>query len=160
MKPSTSGLFVGALLCAAPHAFGASPDGAKKKPDVPVYTDDDLRRVSPLRDQTGGGNAPPPAPAAQKPEAGERTKPGRGEGYWRGEAERLRDRLHPLRERAADLRVQIEERRRRPGVRPYSDPGVESLQRRLHALEQRIRDAEDRLHERARREGAWPSWLR
>jgi hypothetical protein len=150
----TSWVLAGALLCA-----NAGVGEEKKKKEVPLYTDDDLRRVSPLRDQTGGGMAV--AERAPSTEPAERGKDARqGEAYWRGEADRLRTRLEPLRERAADLRTQIDDRRRAPGVRPYSDARVESLQRRLAALEARIRDAEDRLHERARRAGAWPSWLR
>ena len=175
---------MGALLCAGAAAPPSHPEDGKKK-DVPLYTDEDLRRVSPLRDQTGGSTpaAPPPAPAAateESPGAGRararftraRAREVRGArgvrapqlnddaSYWRRESERLQDRLQPLRERIEELRVQIEERRRSPRVRPYSDPRIESWQRRLAALEQRIREAEDRLHERARREGALPGWLR
>ncbi len=161
MSARGSWILAGTLLsCSAT----AGDDGRKK--DVPVYTDDDLRRVSPLRDQTGGGMAPETAAPDRSaaPEAPRATSPdkarGKDEAYWRREWERLRDRLQPLRDRAEDLRTQIEERRRVPGVRPYSDPRVESLQRRLAALEARIRDAEDGLHERARRAGALPGWLR
>jgi DNA repair exonuclease SbcCD ATPase subunit len=114
--------------------------------------------VSPLRDQTGGGMAADTA-AAERSAAPDKAR-GKDEAYWRREWERLRERVQPLRDRAEDLRTQIEERRRVPGVRPYSDARVESLQRRLAALEARIRDAEDRLHERARRAGALPGWLR
>jgi hypothetical protein len=158
VQPPASWILAGTLLSSA---LGGE-DGRKK--DVPVYTDEDLRRVSPLRDQTGGGMAGADPPAGDGP-AAERTAPAakprdRGEAYWRGEWERLRERLHPLRERAEDLRAQIEERRRAPGVKPYSDPRVGSLQRRLSALEARIREAEDTLHERARRAGALPGWLR
>jgi hypothetical protein len=124
---------------------------------VPLYTDDDLQRVSPLRDQTGGGMVPA-APATTG--SGE-LKPERSdEAYWRREAERLRARVDPWRERAASLRAEIEERRRGPGVRATNDPRLESLQRRLDALEGRIRETEDRLHERARRAGVPPGWLR
>jgi DNA repair exonuclease SbcCD ATPase subunit len=154
-----------ALLCAGgARASEAAPP--EKKKDVPAYTDEDLRRVSPLRDQTGGGMAAD-SPAgersadaqAERPAAAEKAR-GKDEAHWRREWERLRERLQPLRDRADDLRAQIEERRRVPGVRPYSDPRVESLQRRLAALEARIREAEDLLHERARRAGALPGWLR
>jgi hypothetical protein len=149
---------VGALLCAAAGARPASPRDDEKKA-VPLYTNDDLDRVSPLRAQTGGSTDLPEPPATAKPEPrGERR--GHDEAYWRRESERLQDRLQPLRDRAEDLRVRIEERRRNPRVRPYSDPAIESWQRRLAALQQRIQEAEDRLHERARREGAPPGWLR
>lgn len=158
MPTTTRWILAAALLCA-----GQPARAEIGKSDVPLYTDDDLRRVSPLRDQTGGGMEPPAAvPPAER--AG-RAKDGADKGadkeeYWRREADRLRARLEPLRERAALVRSQIEDRRRAPGVRPYSDARVESLQRRLADLEARIHEAEDRLHERARRAGAWPSWLR
>lgn len=101
----------------------------------------------------------PPSPPAERSAAAD-ARTGQGEAYWRREAERLRDRLQPWRERVEDMRAQIEERRRRPGVRPYSDPAIELLQRRIIGMEQRIREAEDRFHERARRDRAMPSWLR
>ena len=152
-------LLAGTILCAggAPAPAQAPADG-KKKP-APLYTDEDLRRVSPRRDETGGGMTPAAPPPEAEP-AREDRKAGRGEAYWRGEAQRLSVKLQPLRDRIEDLREKIEERRRQPGVRPYSDPGVAALQRRLAALELRVREAEDRLHERARREGALPGWLR
>jgi hypothetical protein len=149
---------VGALLCATAGARpSAARDDAKKA--VPLYTNDDLDRVSPLRAQTGGSTAVPEPPATVKPEP-RRQAGAHPEAYWRRESERLQDRLQPLRDRIEDLRVRIEERRRSPRVRPYSDPRIESWQRRVAGLEQRIREAEDRLHERARRAGALPSWLR
>jgi hypothetical protein len=150
-------LVAGALACASVVPSPAEADERKK--DVPLYTDDDLRRVSPRRGETGGGMTPAAPPARAEAERADRPA-ARGEAYWRREVERLQDRMQPLRDRIEDLRQQIEERRRRPGVRPYSDPKVEAMQRRLAALEQRVREAEDRLHERARRDGALPSWLR
>jgi hypothetical protein len=138
-------------------AATSAPSPAPEKKRVPLYTDEDLQRVSPRRDETGGGMTPAVPPPADRP-AGERS--GRGEAYWRGEAQRLEVKLQPLRDRIADLREKLEERRRTPGVRPYSDPALAALQQRLAALEQRVRDAEDRLHERARRAGALPGWLR
>jgi hypothetical protein len=127
-----------------------------KKP-VPAYTNDDLDRVSPLRDQTGGTSAPAVRPAPLPPES----KPaGRGEEYWRREADRLRDRIEPLRARARELQLRVEDRRRKPGVRPYSDPQIESWQRQAQDVEERIRDLETRFEDRARREGALPGWLR
>lgn len=143
-----------AAVCAA--GAGASPRDDEKKP-VPLYTNDDLRRVAPYRDETGVSSTPAAAPAV----APAPVKSGaRGEDYWRREADRVRDRLRPLRERAADLRFTLEERRRQPGVPPYSDPRIVAGERRLRALDERIREAESRLEERARREGALPGWLR
>ncbi|HEY2945348.1 MAG TPA: hypothetical protein VGN09_23135, partial [Vicinamibacteria bacterium] len=78
-----------ALACA--RAAGASALDDEKKP-VPLYTNEDLRRVSPHRDETGVSSTPAAAPAAEP--AAERGR-GHGEEYWRREAERLRDRLRP-----------------------------------------------------------------
>jgi len=58
------------------------------------------------------------------------------------------------------LREKIEERRRQPGVRPYSDPRIVADQRRLEVLEGRIREAESNFEDRARRLGALPGWIR
>ena len=157
--PTTKTWILAALaVCArgADDARAIAADGKKK--DVPLYTDEDLRRVSPLRDETGGSTTPATTPAPAGPRD-EKTR-GRGEAYWRREQERLQDKLQPLRERIEDLRGQVEERRRARGVLPYSDPRVRALERKIAALEQRIHDAEDQLHERARREGALPGWLR
>ena len=143
-----------AAVCAA--GAGASTGDDEKKP-VPLYTNDDLRRVAPYRDETGVSSTPAEAPAVAPAPAKSRA---RGEDYWRGEADRLRDRLRPLRERAAELRFSLEERRRQPGVRPYSDARIVAGERRLRALDERIREAESRLEDRARREGALPGWLR
>ena len=82
------------------------------------------------------------------------------EEHWRSQAERLREKLRPLREKADDLREAIEERRRKPGVRPYTDPQVVATQRRLEVLERRIREAESSFEDRARRQGALPGWIR
>lgn len=144
----------GLLACVAAVAAGA----AEKRP-APVYTNDDLERVSPLRGQTGVQSAPSggePAPAAPA----STPAPGRGEEYWRREARRLRERLDPLRRKSDDLRARIEERRRRPGVRPYTDPQVEADVRRLRTLEERARELESEFEDRARRERALPGWLR
>ena len=136
---------------------------AAKKTPVRVYTNDDLDRVSPLRDQTGVLMAAPPRVAAPASEG----RPARGEEYWRREAERLRDRLEPLRARAQELRLRMEELRRRPPVGRQragevraNDAQGEAARQRLHALESRIRELEATLEDRARREGALPGWLR
>jgi hypothetical protein len=142
------------VLLLVSRAAGAEGERDKK---VTLYTNDDLERVSPRRGETGGSM--PPVAAAPAP-APDRKPEGQGEEYWRREAERLQDRLEPLRARLADLRARIEERRRQPGVKPYSDPRVEAWRRRLAALEERMRDMEDRFLTRARRAGALPGWLR
>jgi hypothetical protein len=145
----------GAAVCLL--GVTASAAGEDRAP-ARVYTNDDLARVSGRRGETGVESRPPaPAEKAPPPAA---APTGGGESYWRGEAERVRRRVEPWRDAAADLRVDIATRQSAPGVRPYTDPQVRAMQRRLEALEARIRDAEDRLEERARRARALPGWLR
>lgn len=148
-----------ALACAG--ASGALA-GDEKKP-VPLYTNEDLERVAPYRDQTGVNSRPAAVAAPEPPPVRSRTRDVRGEEYWRREAERVRDRLRPLRERAAELRLRIEERRRQPfGRRDGGAAGAQiaALERRLRLLEERIRETESRFEERARRERALPGWIR
>jgi hypothetical protein len=151
------------LLCA-----GAAGAPEEKKP-VPVYTNDDLARVSPLRDETGVASSvavPPPAPAASRGPAEGRVV--RGEAYWRREADRLHDRLRLARDRMDTLRARIAERETRGGAaRPRSrassastETQVEGWRRQLEALEARVHDEEARFLDRARREGALPGWIR
>ncbi|HVD77816.1 MAG TPA: hypothetical protein VNH43_09410 [Vicinamibacteria bacterium] len=145
-----------ALVCAGSAGASALDDDDKKP--VPLYTNEDLRRVSPYRDETGVRSKPAAAPAPETATARDR---GRGEEYWRREAERLRDRLRPLRERASELQFQIEEKRQQPPRRRGGvDPQIGTRERRLRALEERIREAESRFEDRARRERALPGWLR
>jgi hypothetical protein len=140
-----------ALVCAAPPVQG---DEEKK---TRVYTNDDLELYEHLR----SAPIPTPAPAREADRRAESpASPGRGEAYWRREAERLHDRLEELRQRAEDLAVRVEDRRGRPGVRPYSDPQIESWERRRKTILERVRDMESRFLDRARREGALPGWLR
>jgi hypothetical protein len=149
---------VSLLLLTVCLAALSAPDDAARPGPRRVYTNDDLDRVSARRAETGVlSTAPAPAPLASPAAA---ARHAHGEDYWRREAERLRDRLQPLRERAGDLRARIEERRRAPGVRPYTDGQVQALQRRLAAVEARMRDLESQFEDRARREGALPGWLR
>ena len=144
--------------CLAAGALCVPARSEEKARPVPVYTNDDLERLSPLRGQTGVLSTPGDRPPAE-PGPAERPR-GRGEEYWRREARRLREKLDPLRQRADDLRVRIAERRRKPGVRPYTDPQVQADERRLAALESRMRGLESDFEDRARREGALPGWLR
>ena len=144
-----------AVVCLIAPAAAAD----ERRAPARVYTNDDLARVSGRRGETGGESRAAAAAPAQSAAAAGRDHGG-GEPYWRGEAERVRRRVEPWREAAADLRVEIAARQSAPGVRPYTDPRVRAMQRRLDALEARIREAEDRLEERARRAGALPGWLR
>jgi hypothetical protein len=155
--------FLLAVLCLA---CAAAETPHSRKPPAPLYTNDDLERVAPRRGDTGvlSTAAPAPSPAAAPP----RTQAeARGENYWRGEAERLRERLLPLRERAEDLRIELEELDRRPPSRARAgshrgaqEARKEALRARLAALERRMREMEDALLDRARRERALPGWLR
>jgi predicted RNase H-like nuclease (RuvC/YqgF family) len=146
----------------------------ERRDPVPAYTNEDLERVRPFRDQTGVASKPDLDAAGNERAGTPRQKLG-GDGVaarrgrhsaesdeekWRYQAERLRAKLQPLRDKAADLREQIEERRRQPGVRPYTDPKIVADQRRLAVLEQRIRDSESAFEDRARRQGALPGWIR
>jgi len=145
-----------AVLGLTPAAGGDDP-----RP-TPTYTNEDLERLAPYRGQTGVLSRPA-SPEATTPVA---ERKGRGEDYWRREAERLRSRLRPLRRRAEELRLRLEEtkaaewRKRSGGRRSGGGASSEGLQRRLESLESEIREREDELHARARREGALPGWLR
>ncbi len=146
-----------ALACAG--APGAPALDDQKKP-IPLYTNEDLDRMTPYRDQTGVNSTPAARPDLAPSDARTRV---RAEDYWRREAERVRDRLRPLRERAAELRLRIEDRRRQPPRRRdngAADAQIATLERRLRLLEDRIRETESRFEERARRERALPGWLR
>lgn len=151
-----SRLLRAAELCLIGAAAAAA---SERRAPARVYTNDDLARVSSRRGETGGESVPATAPPAESSAAAGAAE-GRGESYWRGEAARLRQRVEPWRDAAADLRADIAARQSAPGVRPYTDPQVRAWQRRLEALEARIRDAEDRFEERARRARALPGWLR
>jgi hypothetical protein len=137
---------------------GLAPAAAEDRPVVPLYTNEDLERVRPFRDRTGVASVPAAAAGtAREPDAGKR---GAGESYWRREAERLADRLRPLRSRVADLRRRIDEQWDKPRVRKPSDPKLETWERELAEAQATIRELESSLEERARREGALPGWLR
>jgi hypothetical protein len=144
---------------------------------VPSYTNDDLDRVRPLRDETGVASQPAfarAAPAPCSPGRGRRGArnaecdataapthgPAQGEAYWRREAARVAERVRGWREQIDELEQRIDERRRKPGVRPYTDPQIVAWQRRADTLRARQREAETELHERALRARALPGWLR
>jgi hypothetical protein len=140
------------------------------RPPVRVYTNEDLDRVHPFRDQTGIRSVPavtpddPPAPAAtEKPR-------GRGEEYWRREAARVRERIRTMEAQASELRAEIAEqaeaasrapsRSRRSSAALSGGSSSARLRARLASLERRIREMEEELGDRARRDGALPGWLR
>jgi len=130
---------------------------AAEKPRV--YTNDDLERVAPFRDQTGVDSKPAHRPGAAGARASQKVE-GRDERYWREQADRTAEQVRRLREQAEALGERIAERRRQPGVMPYSDPHVVAMEQKRQTLEARAREAESRLEERARRAGALPGWLR
>jgi hypothetical protein len=138
----------------------------EKKP-VPLYTNEDLERVSPRRGETGVDShldaAPPPASGAR--ERDDAAAPdGRGE------------RLRPRHARIEALRARIAEREAHPGLRRSRRAGragspahadassresqLSAWRGQLAALEREVRETEDRFEERARRAGALPGWLR
>jgi hypothetical protein len=138
-------------------------ESEEKKP-VPTYTNDDLDRISPHRDETGVNSrvvVPAPPASARADENGR----ARSEAQWRRQAETLHVRLQRARERIDDLRARIAEREaqslsRSRRARPPNEAQVEAWRRQLAALEARVRDEEARFEDRARREGALPGWLR
>lgn len=143
---------------------------AEEKKPVRVYTNEDLDRVSPLRDQTGVNNTPAAASDSESSagrsrrrhadNTAKRSGSDRGEEYWRREAERVRERTRPLRQKITDYKERIEERRSKPKVLPYSDAQIRSWTSRIDELEAQIREVESAFDERARRAGAMPGWLR
>lgn len=143
---------------------GAAGEPEEKKP-VPLYTNEDLERVSPHRDETGVSSkvvvpAPPPAPRRPPEEARARS-----EAYWRRQAEQLHVRLQRARDRIDELRARIAEHEAQPPPRRRRGPvtgeaRIEGWRRQLAVLEARVREEEARFEDRARREGALPGWLR
>jgi uncharacterized coiled-coil protein SlyX len=139
-----------------------------------VYTNDDLDRVRPYRDEIGARSVPANPDSSEKPATGLRSTRAngkardRGEAYWRREAARVRERLRTLADQAEALRSRMaehQERKRRQPLRPHgsrasgTDP-VRALEARIAAIERRMRELEEDLAERARRAGALPGWLR
>jgi hypothetical protein len=130
---------------------------------VPLYTNADLERVAPYRDQTGVNSAPAaPAPSTRKTasKAGiVKDTSAAKEQYWRREAERHRVRLVALRSRIQDIAGQLDAQRERP-LRYAQLSQIHRLERRLSDLETQLRELDADFEERARREGALPGWLR
>ena len=155
--------WLGLILWAMPPALGAQ-EAQDKKPAVPLYTNSDLERVAPYRDQTGVASVPGPRPAAEIPRATEKAAPGlprgRGETYWRHEADRVRQQVRKLEAQAATVRSRIEAERARPQQHGKSAKRGPDLEARLAALRLEARQLEDDLSDRARRDRALPGWLR
>jgi hypothetical protein len=160
------GFGLSAVLCSSARGTPDDAEG-RKRPPVRVYTNEDLDRVRPFRDETGVRSVPavPAAEGETRSTSDERPR-GRGEAYWRREAERVRDRVQAMEAQAAELRAQIAERaaeasRLTRGRSTSAGSGsLATLRAKLEALERRMREIEDGLADRARREGALPGWLR
>jgi hypothetical protein len=160
------GFGLSAVLCVVP-ARADEEAAPPARPPVRVYTNDDLDRVRPFRDETGVRSVPAVAPD-DRPAPAEKRR-GRGEEYWRREAARIRERLRAMEAQAADARAQLAEQadetshvlgRRRRSSASLSGSGSARLQARLAALAKRMREIEEDLADRARRDGALPGWLR
>lgn len=167
------GFGLSALLGVSP-APADDTTATPTRPPARVYTNADLDRIRPFRDQTGVRSAPAVAPDATPLSRGlERAGAvlvdahGRGEEYWRREAERVRDKVRAMETQADELRLRIAERAEEArhvltrGRRGSSGAGsAASLRARIEALERRTKEMEIDLSERARRARALPGWLR
>jgi hypothetical protein len=166
------GFGLSSLLCVS-AASGDDPTAAPRLPPARVYTNEDLDRVRPFRDQTGVRSVPAVSPDPRMPGAIERRGTGlvdahgRGEEYWRREKERVRDKVRAMETQADELRLRIAERAEEASrtltPRRRGSSGTASaaaLRARIDALERRMREIETDLSERARRARALPGWLR
>jgi predicted RNase H-like nuclease (RuvC/YqgF family) len=160
------------LSLVAPAPSGAGDEPVPARPKARLYTNEDLERVHPFAAETGVSSVPavstaPGDGAREARQHGEGRSKRQGESYWRTEAERVRQKLRALDERAAALRARIAERSSRTEVFGRRGSSASSrgtslvtLQSSLAALETRARHLEEDLFERARRAGALPGWLR
>jgi hypothetical protein len=167
------GFGLSAILCVSTAPADDAP-ASPLRPPARLYTNEDLDRVRPFRDQTGVRSVPAVAlepstegRARERPGSPPADARGRGEEYWRGEAERVRDRVRAMETQADELRLQIAERAEEAGRqltrgrRGSAGAGsAAALRARLVALERRMRQMEVDLSERARRARALPGWLR
>jgi hypothetical protein len=149
------------LLVLAQGTAGA----ADQKKQVPAYTNDDLDRVAPLRDQTGVNSSG--APVRPLPPSAGRTEDGgaKSEAYWRREADKLRVRQQRTRDRIENLRSRVAAAEVRSGPRSGEERAkgaaqVESWRGQIAVLESRLREEDGAFADRARRAGALPGWLR
>jgi septal ring factor EnvC (AmiA/AmiB activator) len=165
MTIQTTVLGLGLVAVFSLSARGSAQTQAKEpRPPARVYTNEDLDRVHPLRNETGVASVPSASPEGAAPEPRPPSR-GRGEEYWRREAARVRDRVRTLEGQAATLRAQIAESEAQQAhlARRGTASAASSktrLEVRLAGLERRILQLEDDLAERARRERALPGWLR
>jgi uncharacterized coiled-coil protein SlyX len=146
---------------------------AEERKPVPLYTNEDLDRLSPLRGQTGALSGPAVPATDGTPREGPPSRTSRGEDYWRQEAARVRERVHLLEERAEEIRLELREARSAPSP-PWSsrprrassaspasrEARLAAREARLAVIEQQIRELESDLADRARWARALPGWLR
>jgi hypothetical protein len=162
------GFGLSAVLCVTTAATDDDPSPAR--PPVRVYTNEDIDRVHPFRDETGIRSVPAVSPDDRPAAAPAEKRRGKGEEYWRREAARVRERVRGLEAQASELRAEIAEQaeeashvlggRRRSSASLAGTRSSGRLRARLAARERRIREVEEDLSERARRDGALPGWLR
>lgn len=155
-----------ALLC----LLSSSQPLAAARTEAPLYTNADLEKVAPFRDQTGVASVPAVPPGEERPPARRAVRHSRAEStdsaaqetYWRREAARHRKRQAALVAKLDAIRRQIaQEQRRRPHpLRTRDDSLVERLEERFAGVERLRREEDDEFEERARRAGALPGWLR
>ena len=144
-----------------------TPGVAEEKKQVPVYTNDDLDRIAPFRDQTGVNS--PGATVARTPPAGRGAGDGasqaRTEAYWRREAEKLRVRQQRARDRIDVLRAKVAAAAAQSGprsgeARARGVAQVDMWLGQIGTLEARLREEDALFADRARQAGALPGWLR
>jgi hypothetical protein len=158
------------LLGCIPFSIVAVMGIAGEPSHAPLYTDEDLARVSPFRDQTGVASIPAVTPSQDEADSHLRAEHesrarADSESYWRREAQRHRSRQAALVRRIRSVARQLDGARRRKSAQdPRSssrrgDP-IRSLEDRLATLEEERRDEDSAFEDRARRAGALPGWLR
>jgi hypothetical protein len=145
-------------------ALGTAAEADQKKP-VPVYTNDDLDRLAPFRDETGVNSSGAPVPRTPKAEGTAGDHAAKSEAYWRREADKLRVRQQRTRDRIENLRSRVAAAETQSGprsgeARARSAAQVEIWRGQIGVLEGRLREEDGQLADRARRAGALPGWLR
>lgn len=145
-------------------ALGTAGEPLEKKP-VPVYTNDDLDRVAPFRDETGVNSSGASRPRTPSPARGADEGAAKSEAYWRREAAKLRARQQRTRDRVANLRsrvatVEAQSGPRSGEARARGTALVEMWRGHIATLEARLREEDGEFADRARRAGALPGWLR
>jgi hypothetical protein len=176
-KTVLPGFGLSALLCASATAPDDAP-ASSQRPPARLYTNEDLDRVRPFRDETGVRSVPAVAPDVSKRQGAGALgggsamvdAHGHGEEYWRREAERVRDKVRAMETQADELRLRIADRAeeashtltrgRRSSSSGSRATSAASLRARIAALERRMKEMEVDLSERARRARALPGWLR